>query len=94
MSDQLELVVLHRSGGGSSAKKERYTFDFVVNRQSLFTITGASNFDLSGCLSVPQREPEPFRSAGVAAWLCMFVLNVETSRAELLPHSYREAMAS
>jgi hypothetical protein len=56
MSDQLELVVLHRSG--SPPKKERYTFDFAVNRQSLFTVTGAANFDLSGCLSVPQREPE------------------------------------
>ncbi|MVT50074.1 hypothetical protein GPL17_06175 [Bradyrhizobium yuanmingense] len=58
MSDQLELVVLHRSGCGSPAKKERYTFDFVVNGQSLFAVTGASSFDLSGCLSVPQREPE------------------------------------
>ncbi|WP_448029896.1 hypothetical protein [Bradyrhizobium liaoningense] len=58
MSDQLELVVLHRNGCGSPAKKERYTFDFVVNGQSLFALTGAANFDLSGCLSVPQREPE------------------------------------
>ncbi|MEY9179328.1 hypothetical protein ABIG06_001035 [Bradyrhizobium sp. USDA 326] len=58
MSDQLELVALHRSGGGSPPKQERYTFDFVVNGQSLFAVTGASNFDLSGCLSVPQREPE------------------------------------
>jgi hypothetical protein len=58
MSDQLELAVLHRSGGGGSAKTERYTFDFIVNGQSLFAITSASNFDLSGCLSVPQREPE------------------------------------
>ncbi len=58
MADQLELAVLHRSGGGRPAKKERYTFDFVVNGQSLFAVTGAANFDLSGCLSVPQREPE------------------------------------
>ncbi|MDA9426177.1 MULTISPECIES: hypothetical protein [Bradyrhizobium] len=56
MSDQLKLVVLHRSG--CPAKMERYTFDFVVNGQSLFAVTGASNLDLSGCLSVPQREPE------------------------------------
>ncbi|MDD1531420.1 hypothetical protein C7U92_29690 [Bradyrhizobium sp. WBOS7] len=58
MSDHLELAVLHRSGGGSPAKKERYTFDFVVNGQSLFAVTGAASFDLAGCLSVPQREPE------------------------------------
>ncbi|RTM15248.1 MAG: hypothetical protein EKK33_01330 [Bradyrhizobiaceae bacterium] len=58
MSDQLELVVLHRSGCDSPTKMERYTFDFVVNGQSLLAVTGASNFDLSGCLSVPQREPE------------------------------------
>ena len=58
MADHLELAVLHRSGGGSPAKKERYTFDFVVNGQSLFAVTGAANFDLSGCLLVPQQEPE------------------------------------
>ncbi|MDA9496872.1 hypothetical protein [Bradyrhizobium sp. CCBAU 11357] len=58
MSDLLELVVLHRSGCGSPAKTERYTFDFVVSGQSLFAATGAASFDLSGCLSVPQREPE------------------------------------
>ncbi len=58
MSDQLKLVELRRIGCGNPAKKERYTFDFVVNGQSLFAVTGAYGFDLSGCLSVPQREPE------------------------------------
>lgn len=58
MSDQLELVVLHRRAGDSPAKRERHTFDFVVNAQSLFAVTGAASFDLSGCFSVPEREPD------------------------------------
>ncbi|BBO11143.1 hypothetical protein BwSF12_33100 [Bradyrhizobium ottawaense] len=56
--DQLELVALHRKGCDDPAKRERRTFDFVVNGASLFEATGASLSDMCGCISDPRFEPE------------------------------------
>ncbi|MBW7968820.1 hypothetical protein [Bradyrhizobium sp. BR 10289] len=61
MMDQLELAGLHRIGSGDPQKRERYSFDFVVNGISLFEATQALEYDLCGCLSDPQFEPEVAR---------------------------------
>lgn len=39
-------------------KKERHTFDFVVDGASLFKATQASCYDMCGCLSDPHYERE------------------------------------
>ena len=56
MTDQLELATLHRIG--KPQKRERHTFDFVVNGLSLFKATKALRSDLCGSLSNPQFERE------------------------------------
>lgn len=61
MMDQLNLASLHRIGSGSPQKRERYSFDFVVNGVSLFEATRAFECDLCGCLSDPQFEREVAR---------------------------------
>ena len=43
MTDQLELAPLLRMGSASPQKRERYSFDFVVNGVSLFEVTEASS---------------------------------------------------
>jgi hypothetical protein len=58
MMDQLELATLHRTGATNPLRRERYTFDFVVNGVSLFEATQASIYDMCGCLSDPRLEPE------------------------------------
>jgi hypothetical protein len=58
MTDQFELATLHRMGSTDPARRERHTFDFVVNGVSLFEATGASISDMCGCLSDPRFEPE------------------------------------
>lgn len=58
MIDQLELVALHRRSEADPPKRERHTFDFVVNGVSLFTATQASASDMCGCLSDPRFEPD------------------------------------
>jgi len=58
MMDQLELAALHRKGSADPAKRERRTFDFVVNGVSLFEATEASASDMCGCISDPRFEPE------------------------------------
>jgi hypothetical protein len=71
MADQLELATLHRIGSADPMKRERYTFDFVVNGMSLFEATQASRFDMCGSLSDPKFEPEVARrlNGGIAATL-------------------------
>jgi hypothetical protein len=61
MTDQLELAGLHRIGSGDPQKRERHSFDFVVNGISLFEATQAREYDMCGCLSDPQFEPEVAR---------------------------------
>jgi len=58
MTDQLGFAPLHRIGSASSKKRERHTFDFVVNGISLFNATQAVRHDLCGSLSNPQFERE------------------------------------
>jgi hypothetical protein len=71
MADQLELATLHRIGSADPMKRERYTFDFVVNGMSLFEATQASRFDMCGSLSDPKFEREVARrlNGGIAATL-------------------------
>jgi hypothetical protein len=59
MADQLQLAPLHRPG--SAYKRERHTFDLVVNGISLFRETGASKSDMCGSLADPHFEPEAAR---------------------------------
>jgi hypothetical protein len=65
MMDQLELAALHRKGSADPAKRERHTFDFVVNGVSLFEATQASAYDMCGCVSHPRFEPELARHMNV-----------------------------
>jgi len=58
MTDHLELAALHRIGGTNPRKRERYTFDFVINGFSLFKATQAFESDMCGSLSNPQFEHE------------------------------------
>ena len=58
MADELELATLHRIGSADPRKRERYTFDFVVNGVSLFEATKASGSDMCGSLSDPKFERE------------------------------------
>jgi hypothetical protein len=58
MADDLKLATLHRTGSVNPMKRERHTFDFVVNGVSLFKVTGASSFDMCGCFSDPRFERE------------------------------------
>jgi hypothetical protein len=61
MADQLEFATLHRIGSAAPLKQERYTFDFVVNGESLFKATQASNSDMCGSLSDPRFERDVAR---------------------------------
>ncbi|WP_161852076.1 hypothetical protein [Bradyrhizobium sp. CCBAU 051011] len=61
MTDQLEVAALHRIGSASPQKRERYSFDFVVNGVSLFEATQAFKYDMCGSLSNPQFEREEAR---------------------------------
>jgi hypothetical protein len=61
MADRLELTTLHRIGSANPQKRERYTFDFVVNGLSLFEAT-AAKFDMCGCLADPQFDRETAHS--------------------------------
>lgn len=61
MTDRLELVALHRFGSANPKKRERHSFDFVVNGVSLFKVTEASNYDMCGALSDPQFERDVAR---------------------------------
>ena len=63
--DHLELAPLLRKGSASPLKRERYSFDFVVNGASLFELTKASRYDMCGSLSNPQFEPEAARQINV-----------------------------
>jgi hypothetical protein len=65
MTDHLELAPLLRKGSASPLKRERYSFDFVVNGASLFELTKASRYDMCGSLSNPQFEPEAARQINV-----------------------------
>ena len=65
MTDHLELAPLLRKGSASPLKRERYSFDFVVNGASLFEVTKASRYDMCGSLSNPQFEPEAARQINV-----------------------------
>jgi len=65
MKDHLELAPLLRKGSASPLKRERYSFDFVVNGASLFEVTKASGYDMRGSLSNPQFEPEAARQINV-----------------------------
>jgi hypothetical protein len=65
MTDHLELTPLLRKGSASPLKRERYSFDFVVNGASLFEVTKASKYDMCGSLSNPQFEPEAARQINV-----------------------------
>ncbi|ULK96597.1 hypothetical protein [Bradyrhizobium sp. I71] len=58
MMDQLELAALHRRSEADPPKRERHTFDFVVNGVSLFKATQASASDMCGCLSDACFEPD------------------------------------
>lgn len=71
MTDQLELASLLRVGSASSQKRERYSFDFVVNGVSLFEATQASKYDMCGSLSNPHLEREVARqiNGGTTAML-------------------------
>jgi len=61
MADQLELATLNRIGSADPRKRERHTFDFVVNGVSLFEATKASRSDMCGSLSDPKFEREVAR---------------------------------
>jgi hypothetical protein len=61
MTDQLELAALHRIGSANPQKRERHSFDFVVNGVSLFKATQASRYDMCGSLSNSQFEREVAR---------------------------------
>src|SRR6478752_991412 len=65
MKDHLELAPLLRKGSASPLRRERYSFDFVVNGASLFEVTKASRYDMCGSLSNPQFEPEAARQINV-----------------------------
>jgi hypothetical protein len=71
MTDQLELAALLRMGSASPQKRERYTFDFVVNGVSLFEATQAARYDMCGSLSNPHFEREAARqiNSGIIAQL-------------------------
>jgi hypothetical protein len=56
MIDQLEFAALHRVGSANPQKRERHSFDFVVNGISLFEATQAFKYDMCGSLSDPQFE--------------------------------------
>src|SRR2546428_699910 len=58
MTDQLEFAALHRNGSANPLKRERHSFDFVVNGISLFEATQALKYDMCGSLSNPQFERE------------------------------------
>ena len=61
MTDQLEFAALHRIGSANPQKRERHSFDFVVNGVSLFEATQAFKYDICGSLSNPQFEREVAR---------------------------------
>lgn len=65
MTDRLELAPLLRMGSASPQKRERHSFDFVVNGASLFDVTRASRYDMCGSLSNPHFEPEAARLINV-----------------------------
>lgn len=65
MMDQLELAPLLRKGSANPRKRERYSFDFVVNGVSLFEVTRTSEYDMCGSLSNPRFEPEAARQINV-----------------------------
>ena len=67
MTDQLELAPLLRMGSASPQKRERYSFDFVVNGISLFEVTQASRYDMCGSLSNPHFEREAARQVNAEA---------------------------
>jgi hypothetical protein len=54
----LRLAPIHRAGGssGSASWKDRWTFDFLVDRQSLASLLGATERDLVGRLDRNDRE--------------------------------------
>jgi hypothetical protein len=56
MTNRLEFATLHRIGSANPIKKERYTFDFLVDGVSLFKATRADSSDMCGCLSDPRHE--------------------------------------
>jgi hypothetical protein len=58
MADQFELATIHRIGSTRPLKRERHTFDFMVNDVSLFEATRASSSDMCGCFSDPRFEHE------------------------------------
>ncbi|WKA31654.1 hypothetical protein [Bradyrhizobium roseum] len=82
MMDQLELAPLLRKGSASPRKRERYSFDLVVNGVSLFEVTRASEYDMCGSLSNPRFEPEAARqiNVGTTAMLTSDVPVGATSR--------------
>jgi len=67
MTDQLELAPLLRMGSANPQKRERYSFDFVVNGVSLFEVTQASRYDMCGSLSNPHFEREAARQVNAEA---------------------------
>src|SRR5262249_42115128 len=71
MTDLLELAALHRIASTNPEKRERHSFDFVVNGVSLFEVTEAFKYDMCGSLSNPQFEFEVARriNGGTAATL-------------------------
>jgi hypothetical protein len=58
MADQLELATIDRIGSARPLKRERHTFNFMVNGVSLFEATQASSSDMCGCFSDPRFEHE------------------------------------
>jgi predicted RNA-binding Zn-ribbon protein involved in translation (DUF1610 family) len=51
-------VALHRIDSANPQKRERHSFDFVVNGASLFEATQAIKYDMCGSLSNPLFERE------------------------------------